>query len=133
MAAGWKLLQQGSDASDREQKAASSDESAIMDLAFFPLTMPLTVGPGTISVALTLGTRGTNAEYPGWVVAGALLAVIAVSLSIYLSYRFAAIVPRYLGRTGTDVLMRLSAFIVLCLGVQIATNGLAALPIFAVR
>jgi multiple antibiotic resistance protein len=130
MAAGWRLLQQGNNVSDRAEQAASSDETTIMDGAFFPLTMPLTVGPGTISVAITLGTRGSNMDYPAWVVAGALLAVIAVSATIYLSYRYAARVLHYLGRTGTDVLMRLSAFILLCLGAQILTNGIVALPIF---
>jgi multiple antibiotic resistance protein len=131
MAAGWQLLQQGSNVREREKQAPSVDEESMLSQAFFPLTMPLTVGPGTISVALTLGTRGTNAEYPGWVVAGALLAVVAVSLTIYLSYRFAAGVLHYLGKTGTDVFMRLSAFILLCLGAQILTNGIAGLPIFA--
>jgi multiple antibiotic resistance protein len=127
MAAGWRLLQQGSDVSDRRQQVASVDEETMMDRAFFPLTMPLTVGPGTISVAITLGTRAGNAESMAWVTAGALLAVFAVSLTIYLSYRFAERVLRYLGKTGTDVFMRLSAFILLCLGVQILTNGITGL------
>ena len=103
----------------------------MMKRAFFPLTMPLTVGPGTISIAITLGTRGAQARDLLWVAAGGLLAALAVSLTIYLSYRFAAGVLRYLGETGTDVFMRLSAFILLCLGVQILTNGIAGLPVFA--
>jgi multiple antibiotic resistance protein len=127
MAAGWRLLQQGSDVSDRRQQVASVDEETMMDRAFFPLTMPLTVGPGTISVAITLGTRAGNAQSMAWVAGGALLAVLAVSLTIYLSYRFAARILQYLGKTGTDVFMRLSAFILLCLGVQILTNGITGL------
>jgi len=127
MAAGWRLLQQGSDASDRRQQVGSVDEETMMDRAFFPLTMPLTVGPGTISVAITLGTRAQSAENMAWVTAGALIAVLSVSLTIYLSYRFAAGVLHYLGKTGTDVFMRLSAFILLCLGVQILTNGITGL------
>ena len=133
MAAGWRLLQQGSNASEREDQATGPDEELMMDRAFFPLTMPLTVGPGSISVAITLGTRGSNADYSGWVAAGALLAVIAVSITIYLSYRFAAWILHYLGKTGTDVFMRLSAFILLCLGAQILISGVTGLPIFAVK
>jgi multiple antibiotic resistance protein len=132
MAAGWRLLLQGDDAKERAQRATRIDDEAMMHRAFFPLTMPLTVGPGTISVAITLGTRGAYAEHLAWVAAGGLLAALAVALTIYLSYRFAAGVLRFLGETGTDVFMRLSAFILLCLGVQIMTNGIAGLP-FLVR
>jgi multiple antibiotic resistance protein len=127
MAAGWRMLQQGTDARVREQQAPASDD-AIMRRAFFPLTMPLTVGPGTISVAITLGTRGAETKRLLMTAAGGLIAALAVAATIYLSYRFATSVLRRLGETGTDALMRLSAFILLCLGVQIVTNGLAALP-----
>lgn len=130
MAAGWRLLQQGSDARERVQQSPGSDET-IMRRAFFPLTMPLTVGPGTISVAITLGTRGAGTTHLFWTAAGGLLAALAVTVTIYLSYRFAASVLRILGETGTDIFMRLSAFILLCLGVQIVTNGLAGLSFLA--
>lgn len=130
MAAGWRMLQQGPDAREREQQSSGSDES-IMRRAFFPLTMPLTVGPGTISVAITLGTQGAKTTHLLWTAAGGLLAALAVTVTIYLSYRFAAGVLRILGETGTDIFMRISAFILLCLGVQILTNGLAALPFLA--
>ena len=127
MAAGWRMLQQGNDARVREQQSAISDD-LIMRRAFFPLTMPLTVGPGTISVAITLGTRGAETNRLLMTAAGGLIAALAVAATIYLSYRFATTVLRWLGETGTDILMRLSAFILLCLGVQIVTNGLALLP-----
>jgi multiple antibiotic resistance protein len=130
MAAGWRMLQQGNDPRAQEQHAAEPEET-IMRRAFFPLTMPLTVGPGTISVAITLGTRGAETERLLMTAAGGLLAALAVAAAIYLSYRFAANVLRRLGETGTDIFMRLSAFVLLCLGVQIVTNGLAALPFIA--
>jgi multiple antibiotic resistance protein len=128
MAAGWRMLQQGHDARVREPQQPTASEDSIMRRAFFPLTMPLTVGPGTISVAITLGTRGAETKRLLMTAAGGLLAALAVAATIYLSYRFAAAVLRWLGETGTDIFMRLSAFILLCLGVQIVTNGLAALP-----
>ena len=68
-ASGWKLLQQGADVREREQQAPVPD-NLIMRRAFYPLTLPLTVGPGTISVAITLGTRGANAQFPLMVVIG---------------------------------------------------------------
>ncbi len=127
MAAGWRMLQQGSDARAQAHHTPEPDDT-IMRRAFFPLTMPLTVGPGTISVAITLGTRGAETTRLVWTATGGLLAALAVAATIYLSYRFAANLLRRLGETGTDIFMRLSAFILLCLGVQIVTNGVAGLP-----
>jgi len=131
MAAGWRLLMQGDDTRAREQQAAAPDEAAMMRRAFFPLTMPLTVGPGTISVAITLGTQAAGTEHVLWKAIGGVVAVAGVAATIYLSYRFASGLLRRLGETGTDAFMRLSAFILLCLGVQILTSGIASLPFFA--
>ena len=50
-----------------------------------------------------------------------------ISLTVYLSYRFAEKVLGFLGHAGTDVVLRLSAFILLCLGVQIVWRGLAVM------
>jgi multiple antibiotic resistance protein len=91
--------------------------------------MPLTVGPGTISVAITLGTQGAETKHLLMTATGGLAAAVAVAATIYLSYRFATNVMRWLGETGTDILMRLAAFILLCLGVQIVANGLAGLKL----
>jgi multiple antibiotic resistance protein len=107
---------------------ASADERALLRRAFFPLTMPLTVGPGTMSVAVTLGSHGAARHELLPLGIGALLAICGVAAAIYVCYRFADRVLRVLGESGTDTLMRLSAFILLCLGVQILTNGLATLP-----
>jgi len=132
MAAGWRLLQQGDDTGSRERHAPPTDEGRLRH-AFFPLTMPLTVGPGTISVAITLGNKGAATHELVPLGIGALLAAVAVSASIYVCYRFAERVLRLLGESGTDIFLRLSAFILLCLGVQILTNGLGALPWLAGR
>jgi multiple antibiotic resistance protein len=132
MAAGWRLLQQGDDTRAREQRSPVG-EQAILRRAFFPLTMPLTVGPGTISVAITLGNNAATAHELLPLAAGALLAALAVAAAIYVCYRFAERVLRLLGESGTDIFLRLSAFILLCLGVQILTNGLGGLPWLAGR
>jgi multiple antibiotic resistance protein len=100
--------------------------------AFYPLTMPLTVGPGSISVALTLGANPTGGVRRLVVTALAhALGILIVAVSIYLCYRYAERILRKLGPTGTGVVVRLSAFILLCIGVQICWNGLHALLISA--
>jgi len=96
--------------------------------AFYPLTMPLTVGPGAISVAITLGANPERGVRPLFVTAFAhVLGIVLVAASVYLCYRYADRILRRLGPTGTSVLMRLSAFILLCIGVQILWNGVDAL------
>jgi multiple antibiotic resistance protein len=130
MAAGWRLLQQGGDVESRQSQAPAVPDEVMMRHAFFPLTLPLTVGPGTISVAITIGTTGaTEAAGKGLLplAIGAIAAALAVAAAIYVSYRFAYGILRWLGETGTDIFLRLSAFVLLCLGVQILWNGVHAL------
>jgi multiple antibiotic resistance protein len=91
--------------------------------------MPLTVGPGSIAVAITLGSQRpavsdvTNALH----IAGGVAGVVAICLTIYLCYRFAAQLVAWLGESGTNVVIRLSAFILLCIGIQILWDGVSAL------
>jgi multiple antibiotic resistance protein len=96
--------------------------------AFYPMTMPLTVGPGSISVALTLGANPP----PGFrslllTVLAHTIGILLVALGVYLCYRYAEVILRKLGPTGTGVVVRLTAFILLCIGVQICWNGVHAL------
>lgn len=128
---GWRLLEQGTNAKRREERAGIHDENAPQEVelassAFYPLTLPLTVGPGTISVAMTLGAKDISSNDPLMALAGSLSAVVSVALLIYLCFRFAEPVFRRLGETGTDIVVRLSAFILLCIGVQVAWNGIMA-------
>lgn len=92
--------------------------------AFYPLTFPVTIGPGSISVAVTLGA-GLHTRDVSDVVSmlGAVTGVVLISVSVYLCYRYASRLLRVLGGAGTAVLLRLSAFILLCIGVQILCTG----------
>ncbi|HEY6824404.1 MAG TPA: MarC family protein [Steroidobacteraceae bacterium] len=126
-ALGWKLLtqEQWSD-----HAAGVQAESARKVGSFYPLTMPLTVGPGSMSVAITIGSRKpgfTRLSELAEHASGALLGLIAIALSIYLAYRFAANIARLLGETGLEVLVRLSAFILMCIGIEIVWSGYSTL------
>jgi multiple antibiotic resistance protein len=127
---GWRLLNQGDNPIERDP-AHDLDETAILDQAFYPLTMPLTVGPGSIATAIALGTEWpvVLADFRAFILetTAAVAGLMAVSLSVYFSYRFADQIERILGRNGTNVLVRLSAFILLCIGLQIIWNGTSAL------
>lgn len=124
---GWAMLNQRPSA-DEATAAVAVDNRSADSRAFYPLTLPITVGPGSISVAITIGanhTQYTHSAAVNWLVP--LLGVALVALSILVFYRYADTVLRWLGDTGTIVFLRLSAFIVLCLGVQISWNGVSAL------
>ena len=87
--------------------------------------MPLTVGPGSITVALTLGSN-IHSEAHLQLIVSALFSTLGIALigvTVYLCYRFSDDLERLLGPTGTSILIRLSAFIVLCIGIQIMFNG----------
>jgi multiple antibiotic resistance protein len=96
--------------------------------SFYPMTLPLTVGPGSISVALTLGANPPAGLRQLLLTALAhAVGILFVALGVYLCYRYADQILRRLGRTGTNVVVRLTAFILLCIGVQICWNGIHAL------
>jgi multiple antibiotic resistance protein len=125
----WSLLQQPDEPpplQDESRHMAAPGE--VGSRAFYPLTMPLTVGPGSISVAIALGANEASTLRAGVVVGLAhVTAVVVVAVAIYVCYRYAERILRRLGHTGTVVVTRLSAFILLCIGVQILWNGVAAL------
>ena len=122
---GWHILNRRNDEAERTTDAPQPS-SEILSKAFYPLTLPLTVGPGSIAVAITLGSN-SHAETHLQLILTSLAAVIGsvlIGLSIYLSYAYADKLERFLGNTGTSILIRLSAFIVVCIGIQIMFNGL---------
>lgn len=128
VAAGWTLLRREDDDGAEEKPSKPCNEADYEKQAFYPLTMPLTVGPGTISVAITLGANRPEGGQWAWpVIGGMLLGSVAIALAIYLSYRSAERLAQVLGDAAMNVFIRLSSFILLCIGVQIIWNGVKAL------
>ena len=126
MSAGWKMLNQNDDNETRQEVEQTIGMSDLFSNAFYPLTLPLTVGPGTISVAITLGANEPRDNFV-FAIIGALIAMVLVSLSVYLCYGFADRLARALGTTGMNIIMRLSSFLLVCIGFQILWNGISAL------
>ena len=125
---GWTLLRQPNDDGKGDKRARECDEATYSRQAFYPLTLPLTVGPGSISVAITLGANRPEGVQWTWpLITGMVLGSLLIAASIYLSYRFAERIGRTLGESGMNVVIRLSSFILLCIGVQILWNGLSTL------
>lgn len=130
VSAGWRLLHAGDEADTQRPTLQVADawQRELKRRGFYPLTFPLTVGPGTISVAITLGARTADNRVTPWLSAVSDLAALAVvALAVYLSYRFATRLIAALGETGSTVFLRLSAFVLLCVGVSILWGGVVGL------
>ncbi|MBV9339429.1 MAG: MarC family protein [Acidobacteria bacterium] len=123
---GWSMLLEKEEVHDVARKDVQSQ--AVFGRAFYPLTLPLTVGPGSISVAVTLGANSTRRYgFHIWIILAALIAMVVIALSVYLCYGFADRLARMLGKTAMTVIVRLSSFLLLCIGIQIMWNGISAL------
>ena len=116
-----------------QRRSETPSHTPLMDvppsrLAFYPLTMPLTAGPGTISVAISLGAGRPN-TVAGAIVffAETLAAVALIALLVYFFYRYSARLAGWIGPTGTTIIVRLSAFLLFCIGIQVFWNGAAEL------
>jgi multiple antibiotic resistance protein len=135
-AAGWGLL--GNKGTDEIQTQVASKVTVNADAdwsdeeykmrSFYPVTFPLTVGPGTIAASIALGANAPT-RLLDWMrsMGSAALGSLLTALVIYLCYRNAHRLVNALGRLGTLVLLRLSAFILLCIGIEIFWHGIMGL------
>lgn len=126
-ALGWKLLSEDVRPPDAAVDPHTASAAALTK-AFYPLTMPLTIDPGVLSVAVTVGANhAMTIEAMIIQVAAAVIGAAIVSLAVLLSYRYAGSIAARIGHQGMMIIVRLSAFIVLSIGVQIAWNGVKAM------
>jgi multiple antibiotic resistance protein len=124
----WSLLmaRDHNEAQQRRQDEADPEDTQrhAMEMAFFPLTLPYTTGPGTIAVAITLGAERPSSgirllDFFGGVTAAA----VANALIVWFAYYFADRVTGWMGASARNIVTRLSAFLLLCIGVQILLSG----------
>jgi multiple antibiotic resistance protein len=122
----WDLLNAPERNEARKTEQAGARRGRVEDVAFFPLTMPFTAGPGTISVAIALGAERPHSGIglPGFFV-GVSAAAVGVTLLVWLFYRFAGRLSGMMGETGRHTAARMFAFLLVCIGVQIMLNGVS--------
>jgi multiple antibiotic resistance protein len=133
---GWAMLAQ-KDEDDRGAVGRTVSRTDVLRDAFYPLTLPLTVGPGSISVAITLGANGPHRLGPNLIaIFAAAIGSAFVAATIYLCYGFADRLCTMMGPTGMKVIVKLTAFLLVCIGVQILWNGasqlISSLPAFRI-
>jgi multiple antibiotic resistance protein len=133
-ASGWTMLR-----AQPETKEApkAMDTAPIERMAFFPLTLPLTTGPGSIAASIALGAERTSSSQDVLLVSAlsALLIAASVGACVWLAYAYAEAIARRIGPQGTLIATKLTAFLLLCIGVQIILIGAsdALRPLLAQR
>lgn len=133
----WRMLNNNGQDSAISKQVAKSYSDDISDdewkaRSFYPISFPLTVGPGTMAVSITLGAN-TPTGLVDWTISAGSIMIGAglTALGIYFCCRYANTIVRMLGKLGTMVVLRLSAFMLLCIGIQIVWAGFVDLLIDA--
>jgi len=125
---GWSMLKQKDEDDTKAGVHRNVDTNDLFQKAFYPLTLPLTVGPGSISVAITLGANEHHRQHSLiFSMLGAVIGAVLIAGSVYLCYAFSDRLAQVLGATSMSVIMRLSSFLLVCIGTQIIWNGLSAM------
>ena len=140
-AMGWSVLNERDARAvikNKEEESEVRDETQTKYLeqgTFYPFTFPVTSGPGTLVALLTLtahiSTRVISSDVLAHV--GVFLAVVVISVLVYLCYAYASTITRVIPPSTAHGILRVVAFILLCIGVQIAWNGFAALIAIVLR
>jgi multiple antibiotic resistance protein len=124
---GWTLLNQP--LVNKVVDKVNADKE-VAEMAFFPLTMPITAGPGSIAVAITVGAHefnGGGLPEAFWGEFGSIVGILLVAITVFLCYRYATIITHRLSPSTTQVIVRLAAFINLCIGLEIIWHGIQGL------
>mgnify|MGYP003430200402 FL=1 len=131
VATAWQMLHQVEDDDVHAvaaKEAVALPNAQVLQRSFFPITFPLTTGPGTIAASIALGAKIPTE--PIRYMLGVLIAVCGaaiVSVALYLIFKNAVNVLARLGNVGTLVMIRMMAFILLCIGIEIMWTGWAEL------
>jgi multiple antibiotic resistance protein len=120
--AGWQLLQ----TPNVEGSNGEPVDGQLETNAFYPITLPITVGPGSISVAIALGTEATDVPtIPHYIGVG--VALVLLCGIVYACMRYVSLLRKFVGVAGARVIDRLFSFILLCIGMQLCWRGIADL------
>lgn len=126
---GWEFLSSDEKKTSAEDLDGEPNVSAFSHIAnklFYPITFPATTGAGTISVLFTLSAQGDalgSARY--YMTTGAILvSIFVMCLMIYFFYLNTKTIIHYLGENGENIVNRISAFLIFCVGLQIGISGL---------
>lgn len=130
---GWEFL--SSDKSDTktagntDKQALNSDYEKLQDQLFFPLTFPITTGAGTVSVLFTLSAHSADKNWENYFtnISAIILSILIMCSMVYFFYLNTKTIIHYLGSNGEKIVNRITAFLIFCVGLQIAVTGIKSL------
>lgn len=128
-AMGWKLLNEPDEAEQVQTAAPLADLSALRGKVFYPFTFPVTAGPGVLVVMLTLSAHASKGTVMEALFAhlGVLTGMCLMCLAVFIFYAYAPKITAKISQSTAHGILRVIAFVLLCIGVQIAWNGLYSL------
>ena len=129
---GWEFLSSDKKAEDKQHDLKANPLSGyegIRNKLFYPITFPVTAGAGTISVLFTLSAHSASANFSSYLVnTGAILiSILVMCILIYIFYLNTKTIIHYLGSNGEVIVNRITAFLIFCVGLQIALTGIKTL------
>ncbi|OZI70825.1 MarC family NAAT transporter [Bordetella genomosp. 12] len=113
------------DIPEAEQSADTAPQRASPNIAFVPLAMPGTAGPGTIAMIISAtSTIHLTHEYAPWVVrATPIIVFLLLGLLFWICLRSAGRIVKLIGHDGVQAISRVMGFLLVCMGVQFIING----------
>ena len=140
-AMGWSVLNERDASADSRNKREQTDvrdqsqSSKLEEKVFYPFTFPITSGPGTLVGLLTVTAHISDRALSKDILAhvGVFLAIVALSVLVYFCYAYAPRITKVIPPNTAHGILRVVAFILLCIGVQIAWNGLQVLLASLIR
>ena len=130
---GWEFLSSDKKTDHDDIRQSDSGEmdhfTYIQNKLFYPITFPITTGAGTISVLFTLSAHSASAHAVDYLIntSAILLAIVFICLLIYIFYLNTKTIISHLGTNGEVIINRISAFLIFCVGLQIAITGIRSL------
>ena len=125
---GFRMLfpqQKAHESLEAQHKSEELEEVPDANIAFVPLAMPSTAGPGTIAMIISSSStvkHGVN--FPDWIVLVAPpLIFLSVALILWGCLRSSGAIMRLVGKGGIEAISRLMGFLLVCMGVQFIING----------
>lgn len=126
---GWQLLTSDKDLKSKKETAHPDQTANIDDILFYPVAFPMTTGPGTISIILTLSAHENESSLGEhfFNLIALVIAIVGICILIFICYANTPRIIHRLGPRGEQIVNRLSAFLVFCIGMQIAFSGIRVL------
>lgn len=129
---GWEFLtsdKSGDSSTPVPQDSGDKDMAGLDSKLFYPITFPITTGAGTIAVLFTLSAHVQEKSFSGYLLNnGALLiSILGICILIFIFYVNAGRLIRYMGSHNEKIVNRLMAFLIFCVGLQIAVGGITDL------